>query len=199
MNSINSNLSNCLNSKMQASSFEPPITKMNPLCIRGFISNKGQKPLHPNNSHFPKNQTPHRGVWFFNVCEGFEPITNETCRWHVSATSSKTGGYHYFCEAKMQIKSLHLRQKTRLVFASRVFNYVRPLPREVFVEVSGAHNFTLHDSAKLHYAVKHNFTSALADTSPQIVRVNVCCPLQKNRNSDRKCAPVTVLFSCFHE
>jgi hypothetical protein len=30
---------------------------------------------------------------------------------HVSAASLKTGGYFYFCEAKMQIKSLSLRQK----------------------------------------------------------------------------------------
>ena len=57
-----------------------------------------------------KKKTTQQGGFLFGVDgEGFEPISNETCRWHVSATSSKTGGYHHVCEANMQIKSLHLR------------------------------------------------------------------------------------------
>ena len=84
---------------------------MNPLARRGFTQNWLNRFLYPNSRHLPKSSTsPCGGVLLFIVDgEGFEPISNETCRWHVSATSSKTGGYHHVCEANMQIKSLHLR------------------------------------------------------------------------------------------
>ena len=83
---------------------------MNPLARRGFTQNWLNRFLYPNSRHLPKSTTsPCGGVLLFIVDgEGFEPISNETCRWHVSATSSKTGGYHHVCEANMQIKSLHL-------------------------------------------------------------------------------------------
>jgi len=40
-----------------------------------------------------------------------------------------------------------------------------PAVSEVSAEVSGALNFTLCDSTKLHYGASHIFLSALADTS----------------------------------
>ena len=46
-----------------------------------------------------------------------------------------------------------------------------PADSEVSAEVSGALNFILCARIILHYAVRHNFTSALADTSLKTARV----------------------------
>ena len=48
-----------------------------------------------------------------------------------------------------------------------------PADSEVSAEVSGALNFILCASIILHYAVRHNFTSALADTSLKTARVRI--------------------------
>ena len=48
-----------------------------------------------------------------------------------------------------------------------------PADSEVSAEVSGALNFILCARIILHYAVRHNFTSALADTSLKTARVRI--------------------------
>ena len=55
-----------------------------------------------------------------------------------------------------------------------------PADSEVSAEVSGALNFILCASIILHYAVRHNFTSALADTSLKAVRVRSHTQNSKN-------------------
>ena len=70
----NSNLSNCLNSKMQASFFEPPITKMNPLCARVFISKRVHNLCILIRVICQKYPSPIRGMGIFRFVVGFEPI-----------------------------------------------------------------------------------------------------------------------------
>ena len=48
-----------------------------------------------------------------------------------------------------------------------------PADSEVSAEVSGALNFILCARIILHYAVRHNFTSALTDTSLKTARVRI--------------------------